>query len=130
MIIYVAGSSSELDRAEDAMLALERAGHTISHDWVADVRRVGSANPPDSSRKERLLWARGDLSGVERADVFWLLMPASGGFGAGVELGYAIANSIPIVVSGPYDRSIFTAFAYHLYNTDDVALHEYFKESE
>jgi nucleoside 2-deoxyribosyltransferase len=54
-------------------------------------------------------------------------MPFEGGFGAGVELGYAIAKSIPIVCSGSCTRSIFTAFA-DCYDRDDQALDAVFKD--
>jgi nucleoside 2-deoxyribosyltransferase len=129
MRIYVAGSSDQLERVEDAMIALERKGHTICHDWVTPVKQVGEANPPDASLYARLRWARDDLAGVDSAQVLWVLMPSKEGFGAGVELGYAIAKGIPIVVSGCHTRSIFTAFATECFDRDDQALDQYFKEA-
>lgn len=129
MKVYVAASSGQLDRATAAMNALEERGHTVTHDWVTEVRLVGEANPLDASQLEQLRWARADLAGVLDADIFWLLMPSSGGFGAAVELGYAIAKGIPIIVSGGVpSRSIFTSFATDCLDRDDLALNKYFPE--
>jgi hypothetical protein len=111
------------------MIALERKGHTITHDWVTPVRHEGYANPPDASLYARLKWGRDDLAGVDACQVLWILMPSKEGFGAGVELGYAIAKGIPIVVSGAHSRSIYTAFATLCFDRDDQALDEYFKET-
>lgn len=129
MRVYVAGSSDQLDRVEAAMDALAEKGHVVVHDWCAAVRQVGEANPPDASLYARLRWARDDLAGVDSAQVLWVLMPSKEGFGAGVELGYAIAKGIPIVVSGTHSRSIFTAFAVDCFDRDDQALDHYFKET-
>jgi nucleoside 2-deoxyribosyltransferase len=126
--VYVAGSSEQLDRVEAAMSALEERGHSIAHDWVTPVRTVGEANPPYGSLYARLKWARDDLAGVDSAQVLWVLMPSKEGFGAGVELGYAIARGIPIVCSGSCSKSIFTAFATLCTDRDDQALDQYFQE--
>jgi len=121
--VYVAASSRELERAEGAIQALKDLGHTVVHDWPALVRAVGSANPRHASDDKRMMWASEDLNGVSDADVFWLLMPnVEGGFGAGVELGYAIAGQGAIVCSGPVKRSIFTVYADRVYDTDLDAL--------
>lgn len=128
MRVYVAGSSLQLDRVTAAMNAIEERGHEVTHDWCAEVRAVGHANPPEACLFDQLKWARDDLAGVSDADVFWLLMPTEGGFGAAVELGYAIAKGVTIIVSGGTpSRSIFTAFATAVYERDDQAL-EYFGE--
>lgn len=135
MRIYVAASSNELARAKAAMNALRELGHTITHDWVTEVERVGSANPVDATLDEAAMWADEDLQGVEAAEVVWLLAPERDGFGAGVELGYAIAlgmwdmdkQDLRIVCSGPYQRSIFTSMADALYMSDADALHAEFR---
>lgn len=119
--VYVAGSSDQLERAKSAIKALEDRGHVVTHNWVELVEAVGSANPVDASRAERRKWAADDLRGVHKADIMWLLMPHEGGFGAAVELGYALAHGIPIIASGTWTRSIFTAFA-TCYDRDDLAL--------
>ena len=120
--VYVAASSRELERAEAAIQALKDLGHTVTHEWPPLVRAVGEANPQGATDDMRYHWAFEDLAGVAAADVFWLLMPYSEGFGAGVELGYAIASFTPVVVSGPHKRSIFAACAETVYNTDLDAL--------
>lgn len=126
MKIYVAGSSDQLERVEDMMNTLETLGFTITHDWTTSVRLVGKANPPDASLYARLKWGRDDLAGVSDADVLVLLMPLEGGFGAAVELGYAIAKGIPVYAAGVCSRSIFTAFG-QCFDHDDQLV-DYFKE--
>jgi hypothetical protein len=135
MRIYVAASSKELDRAKWAINELRALGHTVTHDWPAEVEKVGSANPTDATIDEAASWSIEDLDGVDDAEVLWLLVPEADGFGAGVELGYAIclrdrtfdAPPIHIVCSGPYLRSIFTSLADALYMTDMDALHAEFR---
>jgi len=125
MNIYVAASSKQMDRAREAMAKLRAAGHTIAHDWVAEVEAVGSANPPDATLEERWDWAIDDFAGIDRADVLWLLVPAEGGAGAWVELGYALAKRKPVICSGCHERSIFTAMAV-CYDRDDQAFDQEF----
>lgn len=118
--VYVAASSKQLDRAKAAMQLLRLAGHSIAHDWVTEVEAVGSANPPDATNDERWDWAIDDLAGVKAADVVWFLVPDTEGAGAFVELGYALAIEKPVICSGLYQRSIFTAMAV-CYDRDDQA---------
>ena len=122
--VYVAASSKELERAENAIQALLDLGHSVAHDWPAMIRRVGSANPADASPELNAQWANEDLAELESSEVLWLLMPAEGGFGAAVELGFALGKEdMHIVVSGPaVRRSIFTSLACAEYATDAEAL--------
>lgn len=125
--VYVAASSRELERAKWAMAQIRAMGHEISHDWVRCVEEEGEANPSAATLDQCEKWAWDDLEGVENADVIWLLMPDAGGFGAGVELGYAIGmdREIRIVASGPTRCSIFTALADACYPNDEDALLEF-----
>jgi nucleoside 2-deoxyribosyltransferase len=118
--VYVAGSSLQIERVKAAQRALEERGHVVSHDWSSLIEEHG-ANPLDASDKQITQWASDDLHGVYNADVVWLLMPSDGGFGAAVALGYALAHSKPVVISGAYARSIFTIFG-TCYDRDDQAL--------
>lgn len=120
--IYVAGSSAQLERARAAMDALKERGYLVAHDWVTEVEKVGSANPPDAPMAKQAAWAREDLQGVLFADYLWLLMPAEEGWGAAVELGYALANSVPVIISGLHNRSIFSSLAAERFDRDDQAL--------
>jgi hypothetical protein len=120
--VYVAGSSNELPRVKRFIEAVVARGHTVTHDWPAEVEEVGNANPLDASLKQRRTWASADLHGVAAADLVVVLMPeGAASFGAGVEFGYALERGIPIVVSGQYLKSIFTAFA-TCYEHDDEVL--------
>lgn len=125
MRIYVAGSSRQLERVKAAMAALRSLGHTITHDWVALVEEYGEANPVDAATSTMRRWAADDLAGVYNADMVWLLMPETEGFGAAVEMGYAIAHGVPVIVSGAHARSVFTSLA-SCYDRDDLALAEEF----
>jgi hypothetical protein len=127
MRIYVAASSKELGRAKWAMDAVRKLGHDITHDWVQCVEEEGEANPASASYTQRANWAEDDLCGVQEADVLWLLMPESEGFGAAVELGYALSKPYKrVVVSGCHERTIFTALANACYDNDGAALAQEF----
>lgn len=111
MKVYVAGSSSELNRATRWSQALRDAGITVVSTWPEVISRVGSANPTDAPAHQRRSWAYTDLV-VElgSADWLWLLAPLeTPGRGAYVELGCAFAARKNIVCSGPTVQSIFCA---------------------
>lgn len=120
MKVYVAASSLQLDRAQAAMEWLRAAGHEVTHDWPAIIAARGGANPDDATQDDRWDWAIDDLAGVKSADVLWLLVPYKEGAGAFVELGYALAIGKPVICSGLYMRSIFTAMGV-CYDTDEQA---------
>jgi hypothetical protein len=115
------------DLARPYMNRLREAGHTITRDWVEAGEAARKANPEADLRGEVGLsldvqreLARGDLEGVQTADVFWALATDLGGTGMWIELGYAQAlaeeracrqgrlYAPQIVVSGP-PRTIFTS---------------------
>lgn len=120
--VYVAGSSKELDRVADAMAALRESGVEVTHDWVEVIKARGSANPLGASAADCAQWAWEDLLGVRAADVVWLMVPAQGGLGCYVEYGYALALNIPVVISGEYGRTIFTALTDECHEYDSDAL--------
>lgn len=111
MKVYIAASSKEMGRVGAVMRLLEDYGHKITHNWVAEVEAVGSANPEGATEADLARWAAADLDGVDQADIVWLLMPDAGGLGAYWEAGYAQAKGKQLVVSGKHRRSIFTVFA-------------------
>jgi hypothetical protein len=121
--VYVAASSSQIDRAKDAMRALAEAGHEVTSDWTRMIEDRGEANPADASFEERREWAAKDVRGVAVCDVLWLLMPSDRpSFGGGVEFGFALGDgAIRTVVSGLCEASIFTALADACYDRDDLA---------
>ena len=124
MRVYVAASSSQIDRAKDAMRILAEAGHEVTSDWTRMIEDRGEANPADASLEERRAWSEEDLyRGVARCDALWLLMPSDRpSFGAGVEFGFALGDgAIRTVVSGLCEASIFTALADACYDRDDLA---------
>jgi hypothetical protein len=75
MKIYVCGGSSELDAVSARMQQLREMGHTITHDWTANVRSVGDANPRTVTHKQRSQWAADDLRGIEEASLVWVMLP-------------------------------------------------------
>ncbi len=119
--VYVAASSNQLERAGAVMDALEARGYEIAHDWVKIIIERGAANPTDASEAQCALWAAEDLIGVRSADVLFLLMPAEGGLGAFWETGYAQALGKPLVISGAYERTIFSA-GHACYAYDGLAI--------
>ncbi len=123
--VYVAASSDELARAAWAMTKVRAEGWFVALDWVSVIGHNGAiANPTDVPRAQRQGWAFDALGALESATALWLLAPEVGhGRGAFVELGYAVAQQLPIVVSGSrHACSIFTALAAEELESDEAAL--------
>lgn len=136
MKVYVAGASSEMERAEKWMAALREVGIEVTSTWPEVIRKVGVANPMDAPRTDRALWAAQDLSEVSGSDVLWFLLPEGRPTaGAYTEFGYAVFMGaaasqardagIPgaplfwIIVSGK-ETSIFTALADHFVSDEEA----------
>jgi hypothetical protein len=135
MKIYVAGASSEIDRAEKWMNACREAGIEVVSTWPKVIREVGSANPMEASREDRAMWAAVDLGEVAHSSVFWLLLPESTTIGAWIEYGYALflgaaaeearnlgVPNAPVfrILTSSKEKSIFTALVPN-FTTDEEA---------
>lgn len=109
MRFYVAAPRELAEQAQQLMARLNRAGHEITYDWVAAVKR----NPPDNEYTDEVLAheAQRDKNGVRRCHVLVVLGAPTGGSGVWVEMGMALAWERPIHYIGPY-RTIFQ----HMYN--------------
>ena len=104
MRIYVAASSLERHtRARPAIRALERAGHTVTHDWTHSVDMLSD----NCLSSELRACALDDFYGVHQADCLLLLSPMMPSKGAWVELGIALAGGKRVIVAGTCD-CIFT----------------------
>ncbi len=96
MKIYVAAASLEIPRARRVMSALEKAGHTITHDWTTSVDMFS-----DGCSTGELEWcALSDYYGVTHADALLLLSPVRPSTGAWVELGIALAAGCRVMIAG------------------------------
>lgn len=129
MKVYIAAASAEIARAERVAAKLTSAGIEVTSSWMANVRKVGAANPRDASREQRRAWANGCLAEVAKSDVVLLLMPPIGTetIGAYWEAGFALGDISQtgldrrIVISGDTKRSVFSALGEE-YETDDEAI--------
>lgn len=130
MIVYVAASSSERERARWALAAVKDApGLVLSHDWLEHIEAVGSANRGISPQDARR-YAEAAVQNVLRASLLWLLVPTEPTFGAGVELGIAAlavraqirAPRFVIASGGRRDVSIFVGLAPRYFRTEAHAL--------
>jgi hypothetical protein len=140
MKIYIAGAWVEQhERARPMMAAVRALGHEITVDWTGDAEAnakiLGVDGLPITSdaqlpRDERIVRARGNLTGIIKADLLWLLAPDVKACGNWVELGMALMrrdwgldDRITVIVSGPKrGRTVFTELADHLFETDAAAL--------
>jgi hypothetical protein len=120
--LYLAGASAELVLVEAYMRRVRDAGHEITWDWCATVRRIGASNPHDAKARQRLAWCAEDLGGVDTCDVFWLLVPQAPSVGCWVEMGVAWQQDKRIVMSGEWRGTIFSALADELYDSHELAL--------
>lgn len=101
MKVYIAGSSEEREVAiVRALQDMVRAsGHEVVSSWT-ECEGLKRDHPPAVKRG----FARTDVDGVQRCDVFWLVAPASKSEGAFLELGIAIDRKTRAIVSGPHAR--------------------------
>lgn len=124
--VYVAGASSEVERAERAIAALRRAGCVVTHDWTREVRdhRAKKIHDAEIGDHECREIAVADLAAVRRSNVLLLLVPEQPSQGAWVELGCASGVAdLRIVACGPnMCCSIFTRIADVMLETDDAAI--------
>jgi len=111
MKIYVASAFSDYERTRSVQDIAKFRGHEITCDWTQEVGKFESdaAVPLDFARQA----ARNGFLGVVEADVVIVLSPDANkkeiGCGMWVELGIALGNGIPVVISGGQrTRTIFT----------------------
>ncbi len=96
--IYVAGSSSErLTVVRPMILRLRGVGCVLTHDWT-----VCPGYDRPGTQSELREWARGDLLGVQAADIVWVMMPEAPSEGATGELCAALVLNKTVFVSGPH----------------------------
>lgn len=127
--VYVAASSSEMDRARAVFSAVnDDATLSLAFDWIAQIESVGVANA-GISLDDGARYAEPSVRAVKECDALVFLIPAKGGSrGAWFELGIAVACGKPIVVVGdPVPVSIFASYAAkhgaHV-ETDEQAIRE------
>ena len=87
MRIYVATKFTNMQRASVVMRELEKAGHTITHDWTV----------PEHNTRSRIQCATDDLEGVKSADAV-VLLRVDGMRGAWIEVGAALAQKKLVIV--------------------------------
>jgi hypothetical protein len=92
------------------MNALRLRGHTITHDWIRDIDRLGDDGQCSADDLDDC--ATNDLAGVVAADYFWLLVPTKGGSGCFVEMGHAMGKLGPsrLIFSGDSVRNLFQPY--------------------
>jgi hypothetical protein len=121
--VYLAGASREIELCERWMQRLRDAGHVITYDWCANIRRVGDANPREATEEQRREWSATDVLSAAKSEVFWLLMPTKPTVGAWFEFGAVYQTGGPrTLVSGDWRGSIFTALADHRFDKHQDAL--------
>ena len=125
MRIYIAGGSTErLTVVRPMIERVKAAGHTITHDWTQD---PGYDLDRPLTKEERRDTTERDVNGVDKADVFWLMVPAQKSEGAAFELGYAQAwahaYGKDVIVSGARaSANLFTALADRVFWNHEEAL--------
>jgi nucleoside 2-deoxyribosyltransferase len=124
MNIYLAAPYVRRKMAREYGDRLRARGAVITHDWTHDPT---SALPETQlPRHEQIAIVKPCLSGIEQAQIFWLLAFPHEGIGSYVELGYALLQrkvepSLRIIVSG-VPRTAFTILANARVDEHDDAL--------
>ena len=132
-MIYVAGSSQEIERAEKWAAALRQEKIDVTSNWPENIREVqrkikapttlDAANPKRATVADRRGWAQVNVDQVRRSESLWLLIPGAGitSQGAYYELAIANENGKRTIGSGGDQRFIFAALSTMLYETDEEA---------
>jgi len=122
MRVYVASGSDNRALATAYMERLRAAGVELTLDWAKLIDQHGGKANRGLSDDVRLQVAEDEVDAVERASLFWLIIPAGASCGCWFEFGIARSLPVPIlVVSGDFEKSIFTALADNLFATHDEA---------
>jgi hypothetical protein len=110
MKIYLSASRADLPRARHNIALLKERGHSITYDWTEHVRDGETSDAPLSLAERRHI-LKLETQAIERADVFWLLIPPAPSWGCLIEYGYAMRSENPgprhVVVSGDTSASLF-----------------------
>jgi hypothetical protein len=124
MRFYLAGASAESEMVRDYAARVVAVGHSLTMRWWEPVldRRAAGLTDATLTLDERLAYSRADIRAVRGADVFWLLVPERPSTGAWCELGIALSAGALVVVSGAWERCVFTADADHRFETHEEAL--------
>lgn len=122
--IYVAGASKEPQRVRAAMDLIVALGGKLTLDWLRKIEETGASNEclSDSDRHK---YAQDDFGAVRQAQVVWLLASTLSQ-GAPTELGVALTDAKPTVVSGR-DRmkNIFCSLCVEFDSDAEAALYIY-----
>jgi|SRR5208337_1500439 len=124
MKIYVAGASKELNMLASYVKKLREIGFTITHDWTADMLQdIANGHESDKSlpQETKLKYARLDYEGIQACDTIWMLVPENYSNGAWIELGMAIALEKHVVMSGSWQKSIFSELVSKRFETHEQA---------
>lgn len=120
--VYVAASSTDIDRAERWIGALRANDVIVTSTWPENIRKVGAANPRNATLQQRLAWSFDDFNEIAAATAFWLLVPPldKPTRGAWIELGAAHIAGKPVICSGDCRQSIFCSVGVE-FETDEEA---------
>lgn len=103
MKFYFAGRTARAADIQSMRDELQELGHELSYDWTTSDLLQTRPYPEEFAAPE----AKRELEGVAMADVF-ILIGDEGGTGMYVELGYALAQNIPIYCLGEHnDKTLF-----------------------
>jgi hypothetical protein len=104
--VYVAGSTSDIERVRRAQRICVDVGWAVSFDWTGvegEIRHDWSAESELATRH-----AKRELLAISKSDVLVLCVPESPhGLGCFIETGMAMMIGIDIVLVGPIRESVF-----------------------
>ena len=109
MNIYVAGSSAESESVAALIDVLRAAGNAITYDWPQALASSGLPANEGLTATQANDAARLCEIGVADCDLMIFLTPLTPTVGAWVELGFARAYGVPVVIVGDRPTSIFCA---------------------
>lgn len=123
MKVYIAGASTEIDRAKRCAYALEGLGIDVVSTWVDSVEEEGGSNLESFDLIKRRDIAYRCVREMAAADWIWVLVPEGNAYSHGAmwEMGASYNAGKPIVCSGPTWRSVFCSLVME-FRFDEAAI--------
>lgn len=131
--LYIAGASSDIERAEKWIHACRERQITVTSTWPENIRKVQAerkiastgeaSNPKQATDEDRYQWSMANVLEVRNASHLWILYPTHPhtSQGAYFELAVAWMDAKGTIGSGGDRRFIYSSVAEYKFEQDEQA---------
>lgn len=108
MLVYIAGSTRDIDRVHTVQNHVRGAGHLITFDWTGVEGEIRTDGSWDTVPEKGAEIASREIEACTTADLTIVLFPRTrGGLGCWIEMGAALAGDGDVWVVAPQRDSVF-----------------------